>query len=254
MSIFGMMGMCIKKAWRNKQVSQNYLYEYILSPCVTTVTFCLMNKNQDIMIILAGVSVMILWSVNIFECAYMVIDEKVNGTLGNILLSPFYTQFILFSEALGSVIFNMPIILVVFGATYWIHPYTLEWKGMLWFMAAYFLFMISIAVISVLLAAVLLYTRSARGIMNVIGYPFFILSGLLVPVEKLPVCIRWISGWIPSSHAFDIFRIALTGKTEELLKSVGRCLGTILFLSLLTGMILAYTRRQALVKGTIDVY
>lgn len=254
MSIFCMMGMCIKKAWRNKQVSQNCLYEYILSPCVTTVTFCLMNKNQDIMIILAGVSVMILWSVNIFECAYMVIDEKVNGTLGNILLSPFYTQFVLFSEAVGSVIFNIPIILVVFGVTYWMHPYTLEWKVTLWFMAAYFLFIISIAVISVLLAAILLYTRSARGIMNVIGYPFFILSGLLVPVEKLPACVRWVSGWIPSSHAFDIFRIALTGKTEELFEKVGKCLSSIIFLCLLTSMILAYTKKQALEKGTIDVY
>lgn len=123
--IVQMFILCVKKAWRNKQISQNNLYEYWLSPCMTTILFCLMNKNQDVRLILAGVSVMILWSVNIFECAYIVIDEKVRGTLGYMLMSPFHTQFILFSEALSTVLFNVPVILVVGIVTYCICPYVL---------------------------------------------------------------------------------------------------------------------------------
>lgn len=252
--VLQMFVLCVKKAWRNKQISQNNLYEYLLSPCVTTILFCLMNKNLDVRLILAGVSVMILWSVNIFECAYIVIDEKVRGTLGYLLTSPFRTQYILFSEALSTVLFNVPVILVVVVVTYWIRPYTMEWSTILWFAAAYILSIFSIATISVLIAALLLFTRTARGIMNIIEYPFFILSGLLVPVEELPAWLRWISGLLPSTHAFHIFRTALHGEGGAQTGSIVRCLLSMILLQVLTGAVIAYTRKQVIVKGTMDVY
>lgn len=249
-----MFGLCIKKAWQNKQVSQNNLYEYLFSPCITTTIFCLLNRNQDIKLILAGVSIMILWSTNIYECAYMVIDEKVYGTLGNILLSPFPTQFILFSEALSSVVFNVPVIFMVFITTYWICPYTIEPNNIMWFAVAYILCILSIASISIFLATLLLLTRSARGIMNIIEYPFFILSGLLVPIEKLPVCVQWVAKLIPSTHAFYIFRITLNGNMEMIWGSVINCFVTIVLLQLFTNIVIHYTKKQILVKGIIDIY
>lgn len=252
--IVQMFILCVKKAWRNKQISQNNLYEYWLSPCMTTILFCLMNKNQDVRLILAGVSVMILWSVNIFECAYIVIDEKVRGTLGYMLMSPFHTQFILFSEALSTVLFNVPVILVAGIVTYCICPYVLGWNMIIWFAAAYVLSILSIATIGVLIASLLLFTRSARGIMNIIEYPFFILSGLLVPVEKLPGWIGWISGLLPSTHAFDIFRAAVLGEKGGQMGSIAKCLLSMILLQVITGAVIAYTRRQVIVKGTMDVY
>lgn len=160
--IVQMFILCVKKAWRNKQISQNNLYEYWLSPCMTTILFCLMNQNQDVRLILAGVSVMILWSVNIFECAYIVIDEKVRGTLGYMLMSPFHTQFILFSEALSTVLFNVPVILVAGIVTYCICPYVLGWNMIVWFAAAYVLSILSIATIGVLIASFAFYEIGKR--------------------------------------------------------------------------------------------
>lgn len=90
--------------------------------------------------------------------------------------------------------------------------------------------------------------------MNIIEYPFFILSGLLVPVEKLPDGISWISGLLPSTHAFYIFRAAVLGEKSGQVGSMAKCLLSMLLMQVITGAVIAYTRKQVIERGTMDVY
>lgn len=254
MNIYNMFRLCIHKAFKSKQISKNNLHDYIISPFLTSTVFCLMNNEQDIKLILAGVSIIVFWSINIFESSYLVIDEKAFGTLGSILVSPFRTQFILFSEVLCTIVLNIPAVIVVFLAGYCITPFTLSITELLGFGLAYLLSILSISTIGLLVATLLLFTRSARGIMNIIEYPFYLLSGVLIPIEQLPLFFRWISYLLPTTHAFHIFHSVLAGNIMEIKESLLKCLVGIIIFHFIIARVIHFTEKQILIKGTIDIY
>ena len=111
MNVFKMFSLCFYKALKSKQISKNNIYNYVIDPFLTAVIFCLMNQKQDIRMVVIGISIMAFWSINIFECSYLVIDERAYGTLGSILISPFRTQFLLFSEIFTVMLLNIPVIM-----------------------------------------------------------------------------------------------------------------------------------------------
>lgn len=254
MKLFQMMLLCLKKALRSKQISKNNLYSYILDPFLTALTFCLMNSQQDMKFVLAGVSIIVFWSINIFECSYLVIDEKAFGTLGNILVSPFRTQSILFSEELCSMLLNIPTILVVFLAGYCIAPYKISVSEIGFLFLGYTLSILSIATIGLLIAILLLFTRSARGIMNIIGYPFYILSGVLIPVEQLPGAFKTIAMFLPTTHAFKILQISCTQNSNDVSGDIILCILEILILHVIISRIIRATEKKVIIEGTLDIF
>lgn len=254
MNVFKMFSLCFYKALKSKQISKNNIYNYIIDPFLTAVIFCFMNDKQDIQMILIGVSIMTFWSINIFECSYLVIDERAYGTLGSILTSPFQTQFILFSEIFTVMLLNIPVIIAVFLGGYCIQPYSFSIEKWGFFLLAYFLCILSISSIGLMIAVFLLFVRSARGIMNIIEYPFYLLSGILVPIEQLPIPFQWISRCLPTTYAFRLFQMAFDKNIGGVGKNLFRCLAGIIIFHFFIAIIIKFTERQALIKGTIELY
>jgi len=250
---FRMFWLCLHKAFKSKQVARNNLYNYIIDPFFTAVLFCLMNSEQDSKVILAGVSIIVIWSINIFECSYLMIDEKAEGTLGAILISPFQTQFLLFSEVLCTMILSIPAIIVVFLAGWCIMPFSFSLSELPYLIWAYFLCILAISTIGLLLASLLLFTRSARGIMNIIEYPFYLLSGVIVPVERFPACFRWICELLPTTHALRLLQSSPFHFAKARESSL-KCLLEIAIFHLIIAVVIQFTKKQALIKGTIDLY
>lgn len=254
MNVFKMFSLCFYKALKSKQISKNNIYNYVIDPFLTAVIFCLMNQKQDIRMVVIGISIMAFWSINIFECSYLVIDERAYGTLGSILISPFRTQFLLFSEIFTVMLLNIPVIIAVFLGGYCIQPYSLFIEKWWLFLLAYFLCILSISSIGLMIAVFLLFVRSARGIMNIIEYPFYLLSGILVPTEQLSVPFQWISKCLPTTYAFRMFQMAFDKNTVGVGENLFRCLLGIVMFHFFIAIIIKFTERQALIKGTMELY
>lgn len=256
MNYFAMFKLCLNKSFKTKQISKDNFYSYILEPFLTSIIFCYMNYKGDksIVLILISVSIMILWSINIFESSYLIIDEKSFGTLSSILVSPFKTQFVLYSEVIINTVLNIPTIIVVFISGYIISPYTINISNIKYYLLAFLLCIIAISTIGLLIATLLIFTRSARGIMNIIGYPFYILSGIFISLDKIPVFFRWISYMLPTTHAFQIFNRIELGNYSSIWIDVFKCIIGVILFHIIISRVIIYTEKQIFVEGSLDVF
>lgn len=199
----------VKKTIKMKTIDNNYIFSYFIIPILNAFIFFMLHTNENISMpeVLMSVSIMTIWSINIFESSFLILGEKSYGTLNHIMLSKYKTKTIFFFEVLANLVFNFITVILIYIAGYLFKPYTIDYAMLGYQIIALTLTIVSIATIGLLLAVGLLYTRAARGIMNIIGYPFYILSGLFIPISNFPEAIKIIAYALPTTHAIELFRM-----------------------------------------------
>jgi ABC-2 type transport system permease protein len=72
-----------------------------------------------------------------------------------------------------------------------------------------------------LFATMVLLTRAARTLQNSLSYPFYVLGGLVVPIDQFPLWIRLVGRVLFLSWSADLMRDSLTGHPEDALARLG---------------------------------
>ncbi|KQR11674.1 hypothetical protein ASF78_10540 [Cellulomonas sp. Leaf334] len=105
---------------------------------------------------------------------------------------------------------------------------------------------------SILLSIVFVNTRNPHTYQNALGYPMFILGGVLVPVSIYPEWLEIASRFVYLSWASDLFRDTLgAGTAEDWAPRCAVILGLGLVTALLGGVLVRRTLRHARQEGRL---
>lgn len=255
MNLVYMLKLSIKKTIKMKTIDNNYIFSYFIIPLLNAFIFFMLKNNENISMpeLLMSVSVMTIWSINIFESSFLILNEKAYGTLDNIMLSRYNTKTLFFFEVLSNLFFNFITVILIYIAGYLFKPYTMDLSMIFYYVIALTLTIISIATIGLLLSVGLLYTRAARGIMNIIEYPFYLLSGIFIPVSNFPSFIQVISYALPTTHAIELFRMTTFDARFFLTKTIA-CIILVFVYQHFAGLLFKHTEHKVFIKGDFDKF
>lgn len=157
--------------------------------------------------LLAGMVGQIAWISSVWGGGASIDEERFEGTIAALFLSPASRVAMILGCGLGNLLFLLPSLAVVvvfgllIGARTNIADPLAAGLGLLAIIVA------SVAM-GLLLAALFVLTRRANLAANVIQHPVNLLAGFIIPRDELPGVLRALSDALPVAHAVDAFRAA----------------------------------------------
>lgn len=185
-----------------------FRYSVVINPIFNSIIIGMIysNKSEDVFIIYAmfGAAIASFWSTVCFSSASDISREKRNGTLSILFASPLGFFYIVIIKILSNLLFGIvSFFLCIFFTVLFFNKYI----GMnTFFLITYFLIFLSMISISVFLCGLFALSRSASLLINVIEYPFLIISGSLFSIEKLPFLLQVFSSIIPITWVMKLIK------------------------------------------------
>lgn len=159
--------------------------------------------------VMIGTATTTMWNSICFSSAGDINRERFMGALEKLFLTP--TSFIKIMGAkvvantfLGfiSMCISFTFVCITFNTTInIINPW-------LFFITTVVL-MCSYGTLGLLISGILAISRKTSLLMNIIGFPVFILTGAVFPIDILPLGIRWISYILSPTYGVELLRYSL---------------------------------------------
>jgi ABC-2 type transport system permease protein len=182
-----------------------------------------MNVTGFLMI---GVIGMLTFSNSVWGSGYAIEDERYEGTIAAVFLSPASRVALVAGHGLGGLIFLVPAVATVLLAGL-ITGARLNAQSIAAIAVSGLALLIASLATGYLLAAFFILSRRANLMANVVQHPGYLLSGFIIPREELPGWLYTLSELMPAAHAIDAFRAAtlVSASLGEVLPTVGASLG-----------------------------
>lgn len=158
--------------------------------------------------LLAGMFGLVCWSSAVWWTGSAIENERYEGTIGALFLSPASRVAIVLGHGLGGLAFLIPSFAVValLGA---LTGAQLNVASPAAVAAAALTLLAASLAMGFLLASFFILTRRANLMANVIQHPLFLLGGFMIPRDELPGWLHAISQAMPIAHATDAFRASM---------------------------------------------
>ncbi|NOW07504.1 ABC transporter permease [Clostridium beijerinckii] len=164
------------------------------------------------------------------QSAWEMSNERQNGTLEIIFLTPVNRLALIYGRALGSLFESIwafcifSIIIVVYGSG-------IPTKNLIYVPITFVILIISATVWGGLMNVIFLFSRDASIIFNIFDEPMSLFSGVRIPSSSFPMWAKIISAFFPLTHALVIVRSLLIHGT--LIYSLGELVALLLSLTIL---------------------
>lgn len=158
--------------------------------------------------LLAGMIGLICWSSSVWWSGSAIENERFEGTIAALFLTPASRVAVVIGHGLGGLLYMIPsfaivvILAAITGARVNITSY-------LAVLAAGLALIVASLAMGFLLASIFILTRRANLAANIIQHPLYLIGGFMVPRDKLPDILFWISEAMPIAHAVDAFRSSM---------------------------------------------
>lgn len=158
--------------------------------------------------LLAGIVGLICWSSSVWWTGSAIEEERFEGTIAALFVTPASRVAIVIGHGLGGFLFLIPsftmvaLIGIVTGARFNVDSYPAVALSLVALLAA------SLSM-GFLLASFFILTRRANLMANIIQHPLYLMGGFIVPREKLPDALYAVSALMPIAHAVDAFRASI---------------------------------------------
>jgi ABC-2 type transport system permease protein len=191
--------------------------------------------------LMIGLIASLTWSASVWGAGSAIDDERVEGTIAALFLSPASRVAVIAGAGLAGLIFLIPalLILLVLGfAT----GAELSFGSIVAIAAASAALLAASVGTGLLLAAFFVLSRRANLMANVVQHPISLLAGFIVDRSELPGWLHVVSDCLPVAHALDAFRAStLTGASfSNVAESVALAFG----LAVVYALIGAYGTRR----------
>jgi ABC-2 type transport system permease protein len=199
-----------------------------------------------------GVAMMGGWTSILFFGGGLLTRERRQGTLELLVASPAPLLAVMLGACLATALLVCYSLVstVVVGVLFFHTPFDVASPG--WLVVGLVVSVSVLAVFGVMLSALFALYREATMFQNVLEYPVWIASGLLVPLAALPGPVRVIGRILPSTWAFQSLSRAVTGAPSE-----GRAVLLCVLLGagylVIGGALLALAERRARVLATLSL-
>ena len=160
-------------------------------------------------------SLLSIWTVLVFTALVSIDTEKIDGTLAAQFVSPSSFAVNLFVKVVGSLtvaLMTVPLSFFVSAAILYHVP---TFSHPMAALAGLGMFSITAMSFSMVIGALIALSRSTRVLMNVIEYPVFILSGIVIPISIMPEPIKLLSYFVPFSHTTELVRYGVSGGSSN---------------------------------------
>ncbi|MFD7068309.1 ABC transporter permease [Streptomyces sp. NPDC059913] len=158
-----------------------------------------------------GVVLTSLWASTVWVAGGILRMELHYGTLAASVTSVRPGFLVLLGKCLGATLRSVVVIAVSVTVTVALTGAGMSLHNPGWLLLGALLTVASGASLGMLLACVLLLTQYGQQVSAALMYPVFILGGLLVPADLLPVQLRWCSTLISLRWAQDFLADAASG-------------------------------------------
>ncbi len=197
--------------------SEFFILLTFISPLIfATLAFFLFRSGggtagQTLLYVALGAGMMGVWSTTLFGCGGAIAWQRWEGTLELLVNAPTRYDFILVGQTFGAVVFGFYGIVA-----------TLAWGVLLFGMplqATYPLILplslvaaiVSLGSLGMLIATTFVLYRHANALGNLLEYPIWLITGLLVPVATLPLWVKPLSWLLAPTWGMEAIRGATIG-------------------------------------------
>jgi ABC-type polysaccharide/polyol phosphate export permease len=181
------------------------------------------SGDQTLLYVALGTGMMGVWSTTLFGCGGAIAWQRWEGTLELLVNAPRRYDYILAGQTLGCVVLGFYGI----GAT-------IAWGMLLYGMPLQSTFPLvlpfsllaaitSLGALGMLLATTFVLYRHANALSNLLEYPIWLATGLLVPLATLPLWVRPVSWLLAPTWGMEAIREAATG-TQPPYLAIAMCL------------------------------
>jgi len=210
------------------------------------------TAGQTLLYVALGAGMMGVWSTTLFGCGGAIAWQRWEGTLELLVNAPTRYDFILVGQTFGAVAFGFYGIVA-----------TLLWGVVLFEMpieATYPLSLplslvaaiVSLGSLGMLIATTFVLYRHANALGNLLEYPIWLITGLLVPVATLPLWVKPISWLLAPTWGMEAIRGATIGADPPTLAIV-MCFALAVVYYLAARITLVYVLAKARRDATLSL-
>ena len=180
-----------------KQAIARSMFRYclVLNPLCNAILLGLMyneKSNQEFTLYaILGTSLSSFWTIICFSSAADINREKYLGTLPILFTSPSGFKKIIFGKLLGNSLWGVLAFLINVFFVILLFKRFLVIKNFVLLIILLLIAVLTFVSIGMLMCSAFTLSRSARLLMNLIEYPFLLLTGMVFPLNILPSYITW---------------------------------------------------------------
>lgn len=158
--------------------------------------------------LLAGMVGLICWSSSVWWTGSAIENERWEGTIAALFLTPASRVAVVVGHGLGGFLFLVPsfamvaLLGVLTGARFNV-------GSLFAVVASTVALLVSSLAMGFLLASFFILTRRANLMANIIQHPLYLLGGFMIPRDELPEALHVVSQAMPIAHAVDAFRASM---------------------------------------------
>lgn len=164
---------------------------------------------QTLGYLLVGTIGVILWQSNLWASGYAIEQERREGTINSLFLTPASRAAVVSGYALGSVFFTILPNTIVIGALALLMNIQPNVQDPLAVFVAVLALCVATYALGFALAGVFVLSRRANLLANFLQSPIYLLSGMIVPISALPGPMRWLAKVFPLSSGMNALRQSL---------------------------------------------
>jgi ABC-2 type transport system permease protein len=238
--------------------SEFFVLITFISPLIfATIAFFLFRSGggtggQTLLYVALGTGMMGVWSTTLFGAGGAIAWQRWEGTLELLVAAPSRYDLILAGQTFGAVVLGFYGI----GAT-------LAWGVILFGMPIEATFplvlplslaaaVISLGALGMLIATTFVLYRHANALGNLLEYPIWLVTGLLVPLATLPFWVRPISWLLAPTWGMDAIRDATIGSDPPIL-AIAMCFVLAAVYYVLARVTLVYVLAKARRDATLSL-
>lgn len=235
-------------------LSSFFILVSVLQPLIfATISFFMFKagaNGQSLLYVALGAGLMGIWSSTLFGSGGLIQWERYQGTLEILMAAPIRFVFVLLPATLATStvgIYSL-VATLLWGKLFFDIP--LDLAHPLLFAVALPTTIISLGLMGLMLASTFVLYRHANALSNLLEYPVWLVTGLLVPVALLPSWATPISWILAPTWGVKAIRSAALGGGDPLLY-IGMSVGLGLIYLTLGAVMLDHFERLARQRATL---
>jgi len=178
----------------------------ILFPLVLALSFSLRNPEGLIELAPGLIAMTALFGTTSMEAIVITFEKRV-GALERLFLAPISLSTIMLSKILGGTIFGLVISTVMTLLTTLILGAHVT--NILGFIVILILTALVHSALGALVAVSVKEVFEAQTLSNYFRFPMIFLCGIFIPLEKMPIVLRYLAKVLPLTYSVDGFRILM---------------------------------------------
>lgn len=185
----------------------------VIPPIFATLGFYIAGESPDQprLLVSIGTGLMGMWSSTLLSAGAIVDQQRRHGTLEPLIASPMALPLTVVPAIVASATSGLYSLAATLGWGVLLFKVDVTVSQPVLLAGSVVVMVLSVGGLGMLLAAVLVRYPAAAGFSNLLEYPVWILSGMLVPIAFLPAFAQWLSVLVPPAWAVRAVYASVTG-------------------------------------------